>query len=261
MSIIYHEKYGEGEAIVFLGGIGMTCEGWTLQKNFFSRHFNVILVDNRGSGRSVFSDSFTVSDMVNDTIELIDFLNIKKAHFVCVSMGGFIGIELAARFPERVLSLVLSNTSAKLDSKSVFRLNFWDELKISSAELYLIKDQVLWIFPELTFQNPILIENVIRNMINFQFKQSINGFSTQIAACISFDGAQYLSKIDSPALVMASEDDAIIPALYSKELAAKIKGAQIKIMENTGHVPHLLQSEIFNENIFKFINSVKSDFF
>ena len=254
---IYYETYGDGEAIFFIGGLGMTCEGWFFQKNFFSKDFRVVLIDNRGAGRS--SDSmkdFTISDMVEDIVGLMEYIDIESANFVCLSMGGFIGLEMAYRYPNKFLKLILSNSAAKLPEATKFRLKLWEEMRIKNIELALqIKEQLLWVFPENIFGNNQFLNTTIANMVNFPFKQSNEGYKKQVKACISFDATPYLADISISTLIFASTDDLIIPINYSQELALKIPNSEFITMDNAGHVIPTLKSEEFNRLVYNFINN------
>ena len=258
-SKIYYEIYGEGEAIIFIGGLGMTCEGWFFQKNFFSKDFKVILMDNRGSGRSSVPDkNFIISDMANDIVLLMDYLNIEKANFVCLSMGGFVGIEMACKYPDRVLKLILSNTAAKLPFSTIFRLKVWEEMKEKNIEIALqIKEQLLWIFPDNIFGNKQFLDMTVTNMADFPFKQTNDGYKKQVEACIDFDATSYLSDIAISTLIFASTDDLIIPLKYSKKLASNIQNSEFVVIENAGHVIPSLRSEEFNMKAYNFINTSK----
>ena len=253
---IYYEVYGEGYPVVFLGGMGMTCEGWFFQKNFFSKNYQVILLDNRGSGRSDTPEAdFTIDNMVDDVYCLMKDLSVEKTHIVSISMGGFIALQFANKYPEKVKSLVLSNTAAKISNKSIYRLKFWEEMREKNIELNLqIKEQILWIFPEKIFYDMQFVNNIFEQMINFPYKQSNEGYKKQLNACISFDATYFLEKIDTPALIFASTDDIIIPFNDAKLLNEKIKNSKFISFDNCGHIIPSVHSDKFNKTVHDFFN-------
>ena len=253
---IYYEISGKGEPVIFIGGLGMTCEGWFFQKNYFSKYYQVILVDNRGSGRSDTPDyNFTIDDMAEDIYCLMEILSLKQSHIVSTSMGGFISLKLAYKYPEKIKSLVLSNTAAKISDKSIYRLKFWEEMRDKNVDLSIqIKEQILWIFPEIIFSNMEVVNNIYRQMKNFPFKQSDKGYKKQLNACLSFDATGFLDKISSSTLICASTDDLIIPFSEAKKLHEKIKNSKLIIFNNSGHIIHTIKSSEFNKIVSDFFN-------
>lgn len=259
---IYYEVYGTGkEAIILLGGLGMTCEGWILQSQFFSEYFRVIVMDNRGSGRSCSTEAdFTISDMADDTLHLMNFLSVEKAHLICHSMGGFIGLEFAHKYPDRVSSLIFCNTASRLDSRSICRLKLWEDMKKQNIDLSIqIRDQVLWIFPQEFFNNEMFFETALKKMMDYPFKQTDMGYSRQVNACVSFDSTNYLKEIKSSVMVLASDDDLIIPVEMAKKLASDISGSHWMIVKDCGHMIPAIKARKFNRIVMDFINSSKSD--
>ncbi len=104
---LYYETYGKGDSVVLIGGLGSQLQSWATQIELYSKRFRVIAFDNRGAGRSDKPEpGFTLEDMADDTISLLDFLGIEKASFVGKSMGGIIAQWIGIKYPERVEKLV-----------------------------------------------------------------------------------------------------------------------------------------------------------
>ncbi|MCH6236207.1 alpha/beta fold hydrolase [Cognataquiflexum rubidum] len=111
---LFYIKEGEGkEVIVFSHGLLWSHKMFQSQIDFLKQNYTVIAYDHRGQGQSEVTDGPIDMDLLTlDAVELIDKLVGKPVHFVGLSMGGFIGMRLAARFPEKVKSLALLETSA-----------------------------------------------------------------------------------------------------------------------------------------------------
>jgi len=110
-SALYYETFGEGHPLVLIRGLGSNADHWYEQASVFSRQYRVIVFDNRGVARSSEpGGEFSVLTMAQDTLGLLDFLGIEKAHVFGLSMGGMIAQELAINYPDRVSSLVLACT-------------------------------------------------------------------------------------------------------------------------------------------------------
>ena len=113
---MYYETYGEGHPVVLIGGLGSQIQSWATQVPIYSKHFKVIVFDNRGAGKSDKPDvPYTTEIMADDTAGLLDTLGVESAYVVGKSMGGMIGQWLAIKYPEKVKRLVLGCTSASRD--------------------------------------------------------------------------------------------------------------------------------------------------
>ena len=112
---MYYEVHGEGTPVVIINGYGGTSEGWESVSPLISdlsKHYKVIIQDNRGVGRSTISETpVTLKLMASDNVSLLDKLGVDAAYFIGNSMGGTIAQEIALNYPKRVLGLVLSATS------------------------------------------------------------------------------------------------------------------------------------------------------
>src|SRR4030043_1374990 len=92
---LYYEIHGEGEPLLLIMGLGGDSTAWMLQRPAFSRHFKVIVFDNRDVGRSSMAKaSYAIADMAEDTAGLMKALGIQQASILGGAMGGFIPPEL-----------------------------------------------------------------------------------------------------------------------------------------------------------------------
>ena len=113
---LYYEIYGEGYPVVLIEGLGSQLQSWATQVPIYSKHFKVIVFDNRGAGKSDKTEfGYSIQDMAQDTALLMDELGIERAHIVGKSMGGMIGQWLAINHPEKVQKLVMGCSSASRD--------------------------------------------------------------------------------------------------------------------------------------------------
>ena len=110
---INYEEYGQGTPLVMVLGLGQDLTTWDFQIPEFSGHFRVIAFDNRDSGTSSgCKKSYTTETMARDTIGLMDYLGIDRAHLLGTSMGGMIAQQIVLTAPERVISLILASTTS-----------------------------------------------------------------------------------------------------------------------------------------------------
>ena len=106
----YYESHGSGEPLVLIPSTAFSAEVWKpYQVPGLSRTLNLIIHDPRGAGRSIASQQvYTINQMANDVVALLDHLEIGAAHVLGHSMGGRIGLEMALNFPGRVKSLIMA---------------------------------------------------------------------------------------------------------------------------------------------------------
>jgi 3-oxoadipate enol-lactonase len=110
---IYYEEYGEGPPLIMILGLGQDTATWEFQISEFSKHFRLILLDNRDSGRSSHcSETYTTETMACDVLGLMDQLGIGRTHLLGTSMGGMIAQQVALMAPKRVISLILASTTS-----------------------------------------------------------------------------------------------------------------------------------------------------
>src|SRR5215218_4223530 len=104
-----YERSGSGEPLLLIQGMGGTHKSWGGPfASLLERDFEVIAFDNRGIGLSrAVSDAFSIAEMAADTAELLEVLEIERAHVMGISMGGMIAQELAIAHPERLRTLTL----------------------------------------------------------------------------------------------------------------------------------------------------------
>lgn len=111
---IYFELYGSGDPLVLIAGTGISCAPWRVfQVPEFSKHYQVLIYDHRGLGRTDKPDMpYTTRLFARDCAGLMEALGIPKAHIMGHSMGGRVAQWLALDYPEKVRSLVLSGTGS-----------------------------------------------------------------------------------------------------------------------------------------------------
>jgi len=255
---LHYTVTGRGAPLVLIGGLGMPLQGWALQVKSLSRIFQLIRFDNRGCGASsIPHQSFSIQDMANDVIALLDHLNLENAHILGLSMGGFIALELAAMAPHRVRSLVLAHTTAKLPIRTKHRLRLWTDMRQAAVPSSIMaREQLLWIFPERILQNDSTVEMLIKNMILAIESQSPEGFKGQVEACERFDILEKLPEITAPALIVCAADDLSAPLSHANYLKQLRNVLKFKIFSSAGHVSHLVDAEEFNHDVSDFIQSI-----
>ncbi len=120
---LFYEESGKGRAVIMVAGLVADHRYWNNLAQFLSSSFRVIAVDNRGCGQTEYGGAFTIDDMADDIIGLMDHLGIEKANLIGWSMGSHICLDAAARYPERTESLCLLSSYCYRPARSAYVLS------------------------------------------------------------------------------------------------------------------------------------------
>lgn len=253
---LYYEVHGKGDPLILICGLSMDLTAHMAYLPILSEQFQVIIFDNRDAGRSSKAKSpYTIADMAEDTVGLMDALGLESAHVLGGSMGGAIAQELAIRYPDRVNKLILSATI----SKATLTLDSFTTL------MKFIKkhDQNNEIIPLMTLlttmtvnfsENEEMVKQIIGMSKNPPYPQSFDALARQVEAIIGFDALDRLPMIKAPTLVLAADQDILTPPSEARKIEAAIPGAELQILEGGGHGFMFEISEKSNKAIIEFLN-------
>lgn len=250
---LYYEVHGQGEPLLLLQGWGMDITGWQYILEPLLQVFQVIVLDNRGTGRSeVTSGKYTTRLLADDAAALLDHLQIARAHVLGWSMGGMIAQELVLAYPRKVNRLILSASSAKVTEKSSFIA--WSNVEaINRGELQTaVNWQLSFCFSEALFANEAMLFEVKESALNPPYPVSYDGLVSQFAAVASHDRRRQLRAIKSPTLVLGASEDGIIDIDQVKSLALEIDNSQLRILPG-GHMYHIEYPELFAQVVVEFL--------
>lgn len=250
---IYYEEHGNGEPLLLVSGLGGTAAYWKPNLPALSARYRAIVHDHRGAGQSTHSKiQYSVDQMTDDLVRLMDRLKIESAHLVGHSTGGAIGQTMAIKHPQRLKKLVLFATWTKADFffRHLFSVRR-DVLTKIGAETY-VKAGTLFLYPPWWIQqNAELVEQ--REKLALQSFPPVEVVASRIDGICAFDRSAELGKIEVPTLVICAKDDAITPAYFSEELARCIRGAQLEILPQGGHCASEAAVEPFNKAVLRFL--------
>ena len=254
---LHYEEAGQGPPLMLVPGLGGQGSFWVAQLRAFSRDFRTVVHDHRGTGRSTHSKiTYTVEQMADDTLRLMDALGIEAAHLVGHSTGGAIGQVIALEHPDRLRSLVLSATWAGPDP--YFRRLFESRrqtLLESGIEAYLRASVLFQATPRWISDNDEFITDLHR--VTAAASAPVEVLVSRIDAILRHDRRLRLLEIRTPTLVVVARDDVITPPYYSEEIAARIPGARLVVLETGGHYAPAIHSEPYNSAVAHFLKSVR----
>lgn len=257
---IYYEIHGQGEPLILIMGLRRNAEWWYRQIPDLSKHFKVLVFDNCGAGRTdkPVMDYF-IRLFADDTAGLMEALDIKKAHILGISMGGYIAQELAVNYPERVMSLILGCTSAggpEAVHMGPERLKKFTANEGLSPEQILQKDMDIYFSDKFVRENPEKIKEFIE--ISLQYYQPPDAFMRQFDACLKHDTVDSLHRIKGHVLILSGDDDPLVPPENSNLLKELIPHAELFFFPGRRHCFFIEEAERFNHEAIKFIKSAQA---
>lgn len=233
---IYFESRGSGEPVLLVAGFA--CDGtiWSQVVPRLTAAHRVIVFDNRGTGRTAASEGpANIAQMAADAAGLVDALGMDRVHVAGHSMGGMIAQELALSHPERVTSLMLLSTAARLDVRGKAIIESWGELPRQLDPVAGTRLVMPWVYTEAFFARPGAVEQVINAIVSNPHPPSASGVYAQSRAIGQWHSTSRLAEIAHPTLVLAGGEDMLLPVPFSDQLARGIRGAELVVLEQTGH--------------------------
>ncbi len=251
--VIHYEIEGHGDApvVTLSHSLAATLEMWDMQLPVLRGAYRILRFDTHGHGSSsVPPGPCTIETMAADVIGLLDILEIRRTHFVGISMGGMIGQVLACRYPDRLEKLVLSNTTCRVPPEMT---PIWEE-RIRTAETEGMKAMAQetlerWLSEEFRRSNPE-ITGRIRNMI---LLTPVPGYVCCSRAISAFDVSDELPKAAAPTLIVTGEKDESTPVAAARAIQDQIEGSELVIMPGARHLSNVETSDLFNRRLVNFL--------
>jgi aminoacrylate hydrolase len=241
---LYHEVHGSGPPLLLIPGLGGVATFFQRHVPALAAHFTVVLHDHRGCGRSGPSQgAYSVGQMADDVLQLMDALGIARAHVLGHSTGGAIGQTLALDAAARVERLVLSATWTRADGyfRRLFDTRAEALARLGAAYYGRLGNLVLYP-PWWLARHADALEAAQAAATVPRTEDAI--IAARIAAILAFDRADELGRIGHRTLVSAARDDAVTPSYFSEDLARRIPDARLTLMPTGGHFyNHCFQDE------------------
>lgn len=255
---LYYEVSGQGEPLLLVPGLSGRGSFWVNQLPDLARDFRVVVHDHRGTGRSTHSRiRYSVEQMADDALRLMDALGIEAAHLVGHSTGGAIGQVIALEHPHRLRSLVLSATWAGPDP--YFRRLFESRkgvLTSQGVEAYLRASALYMSPPAWISANDALLEQ--QHVAALAEAAPVEVTASRIDAILRHDRRARLHDIRVPTLVIVAADDMITPRFYSDELAKHVPGARLVVLDAGGHAAPIVAAPAYNAAVGQFLRALRA---
>ena len=256
---LHYGDTGSGaETILFSHGLLMNGEMFGGQVAELSARYRCITYDHRGQGRSeVAQDGYDLDSLTNDAIGLIGKLGIAPVHFAGLSMGGFVGLRLAARHPELIRSLTLLETSAGPEAPD----------KVGSYRLLgfigrwfgygLVIGRVMPIMFGTTFLTDPARANERERWRTFLLKNDRVGIQRALEGVLTRSGVEdELSRIEVPTLILVGDEDAATPPALAERISDGSAGSRLVVIPRAGHSSTIEQPAAVNAAISTFLSGL-----
>ena len=261
---LWYEEHGRGpETVVFAHGLLWSGRMFDAQVAGLADRFRCVTFDFRGQGQSeVTEGGYDMDTLSDDAAALIEALGCAPCHFVGLSMGGFIGMRLAARRPELIRSLVLMETSAEPEpAENVPRYRMLGGIVrlLGTLGMRLVMPRVMRIMFGRTFLEDPAREADRRLWRERGMANRPRGIVRALQGVIDRKPiADELGKIAVPTLVMVGDEDVATVPAKAERIHAAIAGSRLVVIPGAGHTSSVEQPDVVNAALEGFLASVSA---
>jgi pimeloyl-ACP methyl ester carboxylesterase len=252
---LYYEQYGSGDDLVLIGGLTADHQVWKATVRVLSKYFRVTIFDNRGAGQSSAPNfPYTTEMMAQDTVALMDALQISRAHILGHSMGGRIAQQIAILYPDRINALLIACSHAKPSNLANMIFSMREKLqRLGMTEVLLAEYVMPFLFAEEFLSHAAQVHGFIQWTVRNAFAQTAVGYTQQFAAVKTHDVMNQLQHIQARTLLIAGEEDILSPATSLALLSKSLKNSTFVAMPHCAHMPHVEKPAEFSEIVLRFL--------
>ena len=250
MSNIYVEDVGKGFPFVFVHGYLGSSKMWNFQKEFFSKHYRVIIPALPGFGESHNVKSLdSINKMARQIIDLLDQKNIDNFNLIGHSMGGMIVQEITKLIGDRVNKLICFATGSIGEIPGRFETidETREKLKKDGIEVSFSRVPKKWFVKGDKDKNYYLCKNAVKDV-------SLETADNALLAMKNWRGKEDLKNIKNETLIIWGDKDTSYNFDQVDTLKKNIKNSRLEIFKDCAHNVHLEQPDQFNNLVQKFIS-------
>ncbi|MEP6759265.1 MAG: alpha/beta fold hydrolase [Actinomycetota bacterium] len=256
---INYRLEGDGaETIVLVNGLADDLETWLFQMDdLLEAGYRVLRFDNRGIGQTTAPPGpYTSRMLADDTKGLVDQLGIAGFHMMGVSMGGMIAQEFAINHGADLKTVTLACTYAAPGPFCSRMFSMWADMAPVNGVPFIMRDVALWAFTVPFFEER---EDELKEFEAgmAELPMSTEAYLAQLHVIQTHDTTDRLGSIGVPTLVLAGEEDILIPVRLSKRLQEAIPGAEWATSAG-GHAGMWEHSSPFNQTFLAFLDKHRS---
>jgi pimeloyl-ACP methyl ester carboxylesterase len=229
---LHVEEWGRGEPVVLLHGLGSSTRDWEYQVDALAARHRVIAIDARGHGKSDKPRGpYSIAMFADDVAKVIEKVGARPAHVIGISMGAMIGLELTARDPGSVRTLIAINSPAAVVPRTLKdRWQIFQRFAVSRAFGMRKMGEIIAgrLFPK-PDQEPLRALFIERWAGNDK-----EAYMASLRAIVGWSVEDRLSQIRCPVLVVAGDRD-YYPLEEKRKYVAKLKNGSLTLVRDSGH--------------------------
>ena len=256
-----YEQQGSGEPLILLPFLSADNACYTFQVAEYAKHFTCISVDLRGTGESDRPTApYSIEDLADDIAAFLDALNIPSAHITGLSLGGGIGLWLAAKYPNKVKSLSVHSGWGKTDLFVKTLVNGWQVTAkaLNNVPEMTIQNIFPWCFmPELYAERPDYIQS-LSDFVRSRPAQAVADFILQSNAVIAHDVEEQLININAPTQISFGSHDMVTSTRFAFPMQERIRNTELIIFDRCAHAPNFERVDEFNQRTLEFLQRQQS---
>ncbi len=237
---LHYEIEGNGPPLLLLAGMMSDSASWGPLVPALTQSFTVIRPDNRTTGRTLPAEAPAgLAEWARDAIALVDHLAIPRFHLVGHSLGGLIGLQLAASAPQRVgrLALLASAPIRVARTGAILRHLLSLRAEGMAPDLWL-RGLLPWLFHPRLFDNPAAVDAMIAGSLAYPYAQGIAAMKRQVEAWERSRAAPALPDPSPPTLAILASDDLLLPPNIARQGLAPLAPLRIVEIAEAGHSVH-----------------------
>ncbi|RYZ56371.1 MAG: alpha/beta hydrolase [Sphingobacteriales bacterium] len=257
---ISYSVYGEGKPVLLIHGFAEDSNIWENQVTRFSKMYKLIVPDLPGSGKSDFiPEVFTMEDHADMLVEILRAENTETADIIGHSMGGYIALAFAEKYPEMMNTICLFHSSSYADTEEKIgtRKKAIQFIK-QNGSLKFLEQATPNLFSDHTKQQrPELVPEIIDRYSNFNPNSLVHYYEAMIQRP---DRSEILRKIAKPVLIIAGDHDTAVPPKHSLEQSYLPELSYFQALKNSGHMGMLEEPGESNQVLGEFLNGTLTSY-
>lgn len=241
----------DAPVVVLSHSLGSSLAMWNPQIEALECHFRVLRYDMRGHGGSdTPQGAYTLEQLGEDAVGLLDALRIQVVHWVGLSIGGMIGQYLALNHADRLRSLVLCDTAAAIPEEAQAMRQQRIEIAREQGMEPLVEPTLdRWFTPAFLRRNSPQVELIRRHFL----ATPVGGYIGCSEAIRNLNYLERLSEIKTPTLIIVGEEDPGTPVTASEAIHERIPDSRLVVVPSCAHLSNVEQPEAFNRALIDFL--------
>lgn len=252
---MHYAQQGAGEPLLLIPYLAADHMCYAFQVQAYARHFTCYSLDLRGTGGSDKpAAAYTTEGLADDVAAFMAAAGIPRAHVSGLSLGGAVGLWLAAKYPERVASLSVQSCWAKTDPLLRAVVESWQLLaKVTRVHDVIVHGIFPWCFtPEFYAGKPEFLKSLV-DFVYSRPESSADDFMRQSNAVLGHDVEPHLHRITAPTQIVFGQHDRLTSTRFARPMTQGIRQTELVVLDDCAHGLLYERVEEFNQQTLAFL--------